>query len=220
MSRPVIVAIDGPIGAGKSDTMQCLQTKYGYRMQQEDLAAYRPLLKRFYADQARFGFAMQMRALHSHVQLMRALRKLETPRVILIERCLVSSWLVFGEMLRADGSLTPEEWELYEAFIRDVPSECAFPDLIVHLHQPADVCLQRIEKRQRDGEAGHVPLNYLEHLNASYAKMHKTLDEILVPLEIVAAHVDDSVESVAAIVHQRIEEHVRKVHAQRQQEQK
>jgi len=180
MSSPILVSVDGAIGGGKTTLLEHLRTALpdievvlepvGEWMRLKD-ASGKSLLELFYEDKKRWAYTFQNCAILTRLRTILTAMRTTTKRVILTERSVLTDRYVFAEMLRADGTLDPMEWELYrtwfDTFAADLPIRG-----VVYLTTGVGTCAERIVKRGRAGEE-HIPLDYLAALDAQH---HRWLD--------------------------------------------
>jgi len=171
------VAIEGPIGTGKTALAERLGTCLDATVVLEETE--NPFLADFYAD--RPGAALQAQLfylLNRHRQQI-ALRQAD-----LFAQATVSDYLFDKDKIFAYLNLDDNELfiyqRLYELLVLDVPS----PDLVVYLQAPTDVLLRRVKARRADPEkaAFEPDPGYLRELNEAYQHFffHYTATPLLV----------------------------------------
>lgn len=181
--KPILISIDGNIGSGKSTLMERLRTIYPqWHFIDEPLDTWtslknedgETLLSAFYKDIPRWAYTFQNCAVLSRAQnIKRAIDRWREEcehndaarhnNVFVTERCLETDFNVFAQMLREDGKLNTIEWDLYKQWYRMLEGICAI-DGIVYVSTPADVCVERIKQRNRDGEQT-IASEYVENLD-------------------------------------------------------
>jgi deoxyadenosine/deoxycytidine kinase len=88
--------------------------------------------------------------------------------LIICERSIDAGRHIFAEMLRDDGMIDDVCFKIYTGLFDSTLGE--FPlDAVLHLDVVPKVCLERVGKRAREGEAG-IPLEYLEKCDRYYKK--------------------------------------------------
>ena len=143
------IAIEGPIGVGKTALAERLGTRLDATVVLEE--AENPFLADFYAD--RPGAALQAQLfylLNRHRQQI-ALRQADLFSQITICDYLFDKDKIFAYLNLDDNELFIYQ-RLYDLLARDVPS----PDLVVYLQAPTDVLLRRVRSapaRSRSGRA-------------------------------------------------------------------
>jgi deoxyadenosine/deoxycytidine kinase len=160
----VRVCVEGNIGSGKSTAMRlAAEARPGLPAFPEPVAEWRELLRRFYADPARWALALSERVLLSFGPPGRH------PGPCLVERSPESCRHVFGRMHYKDGTLTSDEWDLF----KDLADLLGWrPSAIVYVYTPAAECLERTRLRGRPEEAA-VDLEYLRRVEFQYETLLK-----------------------------------------------
>jgi deoxyadenosine/deoxycytidine kinase len=175
------IAIEGPIGAGKTALAERLGTRLDATVVLEETE--NPFLTDFYAD--RPGAALQAQLFYL---LNRHRQQLTMRQADLFSQTTISDYVFDKDKIFAYLNLDDNELfiyqRLYELLARDVPP----PDLVVYLQAPVDVLLERIARRGIDYEQG-IERRYLERLVEAYARFF--LEYEVAPVLIVnAAEID------------------------------
>jgi deoxyadenosine/deoxycytidine kinase len=162
--RPRYIAVEGPIGAGKSSLAEILAAELGARLVAEN-PGENPFLASFYKDPRRFALSTQLFFL-----LQRYGQQSELLQGGLFEQGGVVSDYVFAkDRLFAALNLSPEELSLYDRVYQALRPRVTSPDLVVYLQAPTDVLLARIDKRGRPEEKAIRP-DYLREVARAYAE--------------------------------------------------
>jgi deoxyadenosine/deoxycytidine kinase len=157
------IAVEGPIGAGKTALAERLGTRLDATVVLEETD--NPFLVDFYAD--RPGAALQAQLFYL---LARHRQQTTLQQADLFSHVTVADYLFDKDRIFAYLNLDDNELfiyqRLYELLMRDVPS----PDLVVYLQAPTDVLLRRIKTRQHDPDTdSFVPDDgYVKELNEAY----------------------------------------------------
>ena len=163
---PVLVAVEGNIGAGKTTVLKDLESR-GHKVFYENLESWQPLLDLFYSDPVRWSFTLQMAILQDmHVSRLKA-RVLEDEKVVFFERSPQSS-MIFTVLSHTRKYMTDVEFETYRGLFGCLGWK---PDITVLIDTPAPTCLARIEARSRNGEEA-INLQYLDDID----KHHRDRD--------------------------------------------
>jgi deoxyadenosine/deoxycytidine kinase len=157
------LAIDGPIGSGKTRLAERLAARLEATALLE--RAENPFLGDFYAD--RPGAALQAQLfflLHRHRQLS-SLRQADLFQQTAICDYVFDKDKIFAFLNLDDNELFIYQ-RLYELLARDVPA----PDLVLYLQAPTDVLLRRVRGRDADPEGARPApdADYLKELNEAY----------------------------------------------------
>ncbi len=194
MERPRYIAVEGPIGVGKSALAQVLADRLGARLVTEAFEE-NPFLRGFWADRRKYAFQAQIFFLLSRFQQQQALFQQD-----LFSKSTVAEYLFARDRIFATLSLAPEELALYDRVYELLGPRVVKPDLVVYLQARTDVLLSRIRKRGRDYERA-IDGAWLEALARAYNDYFFHYDET--PLLVVNASdidLEGSPEDVEALV--------------------
>ncbi len=157
------IAVEGPIGAGKTPLAERLGTRLDATLVLEETE--NPFLADFYAD--RPGAALQAQLFYL---LNRHRQQASLQQADLFSQLTVSDYLFDKDKIFAYLNLDDNELfiyqRLYDLLARDVPQ----PDLVIYLQAPTDVLLRRLRGRRADPEAERFEADedYLRELNEAY----------------------------------------------------
>lgn len=183
---PRFIAVEGPIGVGKTTLARRLAETFNYEVLLEQ-PEENPFLDRFYQDPKRFALQTQLFFLFQRAQQMRDLKQND-----LFEQVRVSDFLLEKDRLFAEVTLDDDEFKLYDNVYQHMTLDAPQPDLVIYLQAPTNVLQQRIQRRGLAREQA-IPADYLNRLNEAYAKFFHFYDEA--PLLIVNASDIDIVNS-------------------------
>jgi deoxyadenosine/deoxycytidine kinase len=176
--RPRYIAIEGPIGVGKTTLAEILSERLGGRLVLEAVEE-NPFLASFYADRRKHAFQAQLFFLLSRFQQQQELFQQD-----LFSQSTIADYLFAKDRIFASLTLAPEERALYERVYELVGPRVVRPDLVVYLQARTDVLLARIRRRGREFERGLDPA-YLEALARAYGDFFFHYDDS--PLLVVNA---------------------------------
>ena len=167
-----MIIIEGQIGVGKTTMGELLEQRFNiplYRelQHQETLA----LLDRFYTDQSRWAFTLQIHFLNERFLMIKQIRKGgggALDRSIYGDR-------IFAEVLHQDGHMSEEEYVTYTTLLTNMLEHAQPPDLLIYLDCTVDTAIERIKKRNRGLESG-IPREYLDRLNREYLDWYDSYD--------------------------------------------
>jgi deoxyadenosine/deoxycytidine kinase len=183
------IAVEGPIGVGKSTLVRSLVDRLGGRPLFEAVEE-NPFLKSFYADRSKYAFQTQLFFLLSRFK-----QQQEIFQDDLFNQTLVSDYLFAKDRIFATATLDPNELALYERVFESLKPRIRTPDLVVYLRARLDVLLARIKKRGREFER-KFDSEYLEELCGVYNDyfFHYTESPLLVvdtsEMDFVASEAD------------------------------
>ncbi len=155
------IAIEGPIGVGKSSLVELLAREFNGRTLLEEVDG-NPFMPRFYGDIKKFAFQTQLFFLLSRYQQQKEMFQQE-----LFSTTVVSDYLFAKDRIFAYLNLDENELSLYEQVYRLLDTRIPKPDLVVYLQASTEVLLKRIGKRNKDFERG-IKEDYLERLVEAY----------------------------------------------------
>ena len=157
------IAIEGPIGAGKTALADRLGTRLDATLVLEEVQ--NPFLVDFYADRPGAALQTQLFYLLSRHRQQTSLRQADLFSQIVISDYLFDKDKIFAYLNLDDNELFIYQ-RLFDLLARDVPS----PDLVVYLQAPTDVLLRRVHSRRMDAEAVALQPDdeYLRELNEAY----------------------------------------------------
>jgi Deoxynucleoside kinase len=121
------IAIDGPIGVGKTTLARTLARELGARLVLEDITG-NPFLPRFYKDPDTHAFPAQLYFLLTRFKQQRDLAQQE-----LFAQKTVADYLFTKDRIFANLNLSPDELALYEQVFKLVGASTAKPDLVIYL---------------------------------------------------------------------------------------
>ncbi len=189
---PRYIAIEGPIGVGKSSLAKILAQKYASRLVKEEVAG-NPFLERFYEDPRKFAFQTQLFFLLSRYRQQRELAQGD-----LFEAGLVCDYILAKDKIFALINLEDDEVSLYESIYKLLVSTLPKPDLVIYLQARPEVLLSRVRKRGISYER-NISLDYLRTLSDAYNEYFFHYNET--PLLVVNTSEIDFVESPRDLEH-------------------
>lgn len=189
---PAYIAIEGPIGVGKTTLAHLLAQSFNYEILLED-SEQNPFLKDFYKNPERNALATQLFFLFQRVQKIQSLRQAD-----IFSPVRISDFLIEKDPLFAKITLTIDELELYKKVYSQLTIDAPKPDLVIYLQASTDVLLSRIEQRGNRAEKA-ISKTYLQSLNEVYSDFFLYYDEA--PLLIVNASEIDLVSRKTDYLH-------------------
>ena len=179
---PRYIAVEGPIGAGKTTLATRLAETFKYPLLLEP-ASDNPFLDRFYREGRKHALPTQLFfLLHRADQI----AKLAGPD--LLGPTVISDFLIEKDRLFAELTLDKNELALYEQIYKNLMLDPPAPDLVIYLQAPISVLLERIRERGVASEQ-HIDSDYLITLSDAYTDFFHFYDQA--PLLIVNAEEAD-----------------------------
>ena len=183
---PAFIAIEGPIGVGKTTLARKIAETFEYDLLLEE-AEMNPFLERFYQNREQTARATQLFFLFQRVQKITDIKQRD-----MFERTRVTDFILEKDPLFARVNLEPAEYALYDKVYKKMHVEAPTPDLVIYLQANPERLLERISKRGIDAEQS-INRSYLEQLNEVYSEFFLYYDAA--PLLIVNANDIDLAES-------------------------
>ncbi len=180
--RPLYIAIEGPIGVGKTTLTNLLSEHLHARTVYEEFEE-NPFLRRFYEDRKSVAFQTQLFFLLCRFKQQQRLKQQD-----LFEQNIVSDYLFNKDRIFACINLDGDELMLYDRIFDIMSPRLTKPDLVVYLTAPLEVLFARIHKRGREYEQSIEP-DYLSTLSLAYQQFFAHFDSVPV-LKIDTSNID------------------------------
>jgi deoxyadenosine/deoxycytidine kinase len=190
--NPIIITIDGNIGAGKSTFLNYLRQKFpkfNYIDEPVDIWTNlkneqgETLLEVYYKDKKRWAFSFQNCVfLTRTINLINCINKWKTDKdyesnIFITERCVATDFNIFVKMLYDDGFIDKLEWSIYKQWYHYLILDNKI-DGIIYIKCEPEKCKERIGKRGRTGEQ----IITLEYLNKLHSYHEKWINETYIPV--------------------------------------
>lgn len=170
-SHTNFIAIEGNIGAGKTTLANKIANDFNGKLVLERFAD-NPFLPKFYEDQSRYAFPLEMSFLADRYQQFSD----DTSQYDLFKSFMVSDYDIYKSLIFAQVTLQKEEFELYRKLFHLMYKEVKKPKIYVYLYQTTERLLENIKKRGRDYEQ-NIKSEYLENINTGYFDFIKSYPE-------------------------------------------
>ena len=159
---PSYIAVEGPIGVGKTSLARKISADFGHQLclEQPD---ENPFLKDFYENRQKFAFATQI---HFVMQRSHQLNKYFSES--LIEQRIVSDFIFEKEDLFAGLNLSADEYKVFEEVKSKFYINSPKPDLVIYLQASPKQLLNRVKERGKVYEE-QISLEYLEKICEMYS---------------------------------------------------
>ena len=165
MSGPKIpfrhIAVEGPIGVGKTSLVRLLADRFEGVMVLEDIT--NPFLPSFYEGHEGAAFQVQMYFLLSRFQQQR-----EIAQMNLFQRLVLADYSFPKDRIFAYLNLDDTDLRIYERLYPVLEQEVPRPDLVIYMQASVPVLMERVKRRARDFERD-IEAAYLERLSEAYS---------------------------------------------------
>lgn len=166
------IAFEGNIGAGKTTLTTKIAEDFNAKTVLERFAD-NPFLPKFYEDQNRYAFPLEMSFLADrYKQLSDDLAQFD-----LFKDFIVADYHIFKSLIFAKVTLQEDEFRLYKTLFDIVYREMPKPDLYIYLYQNTERLLENIKKRGRSYEQ-NIPADYLDKINSGYLDYIKSQTDL------------------------------------------
>ncbi len=156
------IAIEGNIGAGKTTLTTKIAEDFNAKTVLERFAD-NPFLPKFYKDQNRYAFPLEMSFLADRYQQLSD----DLAQFDLFKDFIIADYHIFKSIIFAKVTLQEDEFRLYKTMFDIIYKEMPKPDLYIYLYQNTERLLENIKKRGRSYEQ-EIPAEYLEKINQGY----------------------------------------------------
>lgn len=162
------MAIEGNIGAGKTTLSTMISEEFNAKLILEGFAD-NPFLPKFYEDQTRYAFPLEMSFLAERYQQYTE----HTAQLDLFKNFMVSDYDIYKSLIFAQITLGEDEYALYRKLFGFMYKDAKVPDAYIYLYQNTEKLLENIAKRGRAYEKT-IDAAYLEKINQGYLDFIKT----------------------------------------------
>lgn len=154
------LAVDGPIGVGKTTLVEMLARRFEGVKVLEDVE--NPFLDKFYKDRPGAAFQVQL-----YFLLSRFKQQQETIQTELFQRLVVADYPFVKDRIFAYLNLSDDELLIYDKLFAMLEPQVPPPDLLIYLEADVETCMSRIRRRQRPFER-NMSREYLTELIDAY----------------------------------------------------
>ena len=155
------IALEGPIGVGKTSLVEILAQRFEGVMVLEDIS--NPFLAAFYEGRPGAAFQVQVYFLLSRFQQQREIRQMN-----LFQSLVLADYTFPKDRIFAYLNLGDDDLKVYEKLYPVLEQEVAKPDLVIYMQASVPVLMERIARRGRDYETEIDP-EYLKRLSEAYS---------------------------------------------------
>ncbi|MFN9111181.1 MAG: deoxynucleoside kinase, partial [Bacteroidota bacterium] len=166
------IAIEGNIGAGKTTLTTRIAEDFNAKTVFERFAD-NPFLPKFYQDQSRYAFPLEMSFLADRYQQIAD----DLAQFDLFKDFIIADYHIFKSLIFAKVTLTDDEYRLYRKLFDIIYKEMPKPDLYIYLYQNTDRLLENIKNRGRSYEQD-IPAEYLDRINKGYLDYIKSQTDL------------------------------------------
>ena len=162
-SPPRYIAVEGPIGVGKTSLSKRLAESFNYELLLEK-SEENPFLDRFYEEPKQHALSTQLLFLLQRAQQLQELRQED-----MFQPLRIADWLIDKDRLFAKENLDSDEYALYVNVFKHLTVDAPIPNLVIYLQAPTEILIDRIQKRGIPAEQ-FIEREYIENLSAAYTE--------------------------------------------------
>jgi deoxyadenosine/deoxycytidine kinase len=161
MKNLYYIAIEGPIGVGKTSLVKLISEQLGARVVLESFED-NPFLADFYEEPEQYAFQTQLFFLLQRYQQQQDLRQVD-----MFHNLLITDYMFVKDRLFASLNLKDKEMTLYDTVANLLERNIVSPDLVIYLQADTATLMKNISKRGRKFEK-NVAFEYIDALNQVY----------------------------------------------------
>ncbi|MCJ1657075.1 deoxynucleoside kinase [Staphylococcus sp. NRL 16/872] len=166
MNKPFI-AIEGPIGVGKSSLAHKLSQTLNY-YEEKEIIDENPFLSDFYDDISKWSFQTEMFFLCNRYKQAKDIAKMT--------QGVVSDYHIYKNKIFARNTLNDAEFDKFNRIFDILTEDIEMPNMIIFLDADLSILKKRIAKRNRSFEH-QIEDDYLLNLKRDYLALYKALKQ-------------------------------------------
>ncbi|MDW4445314.1 deoxynucleoside kinase [Staphylococcus saprophyticus] len=159
------IAVEGPIGVGKSSLAHKLSQTYKY-YEEKEIITENPFLSDFYEDISKWSFQTEMFFLCNRYKQFQDLA--------LIENGIVSDYHIYKNKIFANNTLTTTKYNKFSRIYDILTEDLEMPNMIIFLDADLATLKSRIAHRNRSFEH-QIADDYLLNLKRDYNDYYESL---------------------------------------------
>ncbi|MFN7250028.1 MAG: deoxynucleoside kinase [Anaerobacillus sp.] len=162
LKKVPFIAVEGPIGVGKSSLAREIANYYQFTLLNE-IVEENPFLGNFYKDIDEWSFQTEMFFLCNRYKQLEDIEKYQLAK----NAPVVADYHIFKNQIFAERTLQRKQYEKYKQIYYILTANMPEPNLIIYLKASLTTLLERISLRGRDIEKNIDPA-YLLQLTKDY----------------------------------------------------
>ena len=159
------IAVEGPIGVGKSSLAHKLSQTFNY-YEEKEIVNENPFLSDFYEDISKWSFQTEMFFLCNRYKQFQDLEAISTG--------IVSDYHIYKNKISANNTLTPSEFNKFSRIYDILTEDLEMPNVIIFLDADLEILKKRIALRNRSFEH-QIEDDYLLNLKRDYNAYYRSL---------------------------------------------
>jgi len=159
------IVVSGNMGTGKTTLINLMSYHLDCRILNEPVLD-NPYIEDYYRDMGKWAFHYQHYFLGYRANQL--LKLGSQSDLILSDRCVYEDADVFANGLHKDSMISDRDYKAYRMTYEVIEKCLPKPKLLIYLHAPAEVLMNRIASRNISSEINGVGITYLQRFNERY----------------------------------------------------
>ncbi|WP_217588401.1 deoxynucleoside kinase [Lentibacillus saliphilus] len=179
------IAIEGPIGVGKTSLAKKLSVHFDYHLLKE-IVEENPFLGKFYDDIDEWSFQTEMFFLCNRYKQLEDIEK----KYLNVQKPVIADYHISKNMIFAQRTLHNEKFTKYEQIYHILTKDMPLPNMLIYIHAGLDTLMERIRMRGRDIEQNIKP-SYLAQLSEDYESYMKSFEQLHPDIPVIRINGDE-----------------------------
>lgn len=162
MPEVPFIAIEGPIGIGKTSLAEKLSVHFDFHLLKE-IVEENPFLGKFYDNIEEWSFQTEMFFLCNRYKQLEDIEQ----KYLNQNKAVIADYHIFKNMIFAKRTLSADKFDKYKQIYHILTKDMPVPNMMIYLHASLDTILERIRLRGRDIEQ-NIKTSYLAQLTQDY----------------------------------------------------
>ncbi|MUK88111.1 AAA family ATPase [Ornithinibacillus sp. L9] len=210
MAEVPFIAIEGPIGIGKTSLAKKLSDHFDFHLLKE-IVEENPFLGKFYDDIEEWSFQTEMFFLCNRFKQLEDIEK----KYLTQQKAVVADYHISKNMIFAKRTLQADKFNKYEQIYHILTKDMPVPNMMIYLHASLDTILERIQMRGREIEQ-NIKASYLSQLADDYEAYMNEFEILHPKIPVIRINGDeldfvkkqDDLESIISDVQQQLANHI------------
>ncbi|UFT99447.1 deoxynucleoside kinase [Radiobacillus kanasensis] len=162
MGQLPFIAVEGPIGVGKTSLANKLSSQFQFHLLKE-IVEENPFLGKFYDDIEEWSFQTEMFFLCNRYKQLEDIEN----NYLAKGKPVVADYHIAKNMIFAQRTLKEKHLEKYENIFNILTEDIPKPNMVIYINASLETLLDRIQMRGRDVEQ-NIQATYLQQLSLDY----------------------------------------------------
>ncbi|MFD1039919.1 deoxynucleoside kinase [Virgibacillus byunsanensis] len=185
MAEVPFIAIEGPIGIGKTSLAKKLSVHFDFHLLKE-IVEENPFLGKFYDDIDEWSFQTEMFFLCNRFKQLEDIEQ----KYLLENKAVVADYHISKNMIFAKRTLQADKFEKYEQIYHILTKDMPVPNMMIYLHASLDTILKRIRLRGREIEQ-NIKASYLAQLAQDYEDYMNEFEKLHPEIPVIRINGDE-----------------------------